>query len=166
MDASQFREYVVEPVVRSLGLPDPKRRIELLMMTAAHESAQGRYIKQIRGPALGLFQMEPATHSYIYSWLCNHQPADRRRAALEWALERVGSAEQMTGNHYYATAIAAFNYYSKPGRLPNNIADMTDYAKKYWNTHLGKATPGDYLDAYIAWGYRAKDWNFGLLIED
>ena len=34
---------------------------ELLMLTCAVESQLGTYLKQIKGPARGIFQMEPAT---------------------------------------------------------------------------------------------------------
>jgi hypothetical protein len=36
--------------------------VELLMMIAAHESKLGTYLRQVSGPALGIFQIEPATH--------------------------------------------------------------------------------------------------------
>lgn len=36
--------------------------VELLCMIAAHESMLGKYRKQIKGPALSLFQIEPRTH--------------------------------------------------------------------------------------------------------
>jgi hypothetical protein len=158
----QFRDYIVRPVVESLGLPTPERRIRLLLMTAAHESGGLNYVHQVRGPAKGIFQMEPATHDGLYSWVCNHVASERRNALLEHAIGRVGSAEQMVGNFYYAAAIAAFNYYSKPGALPGYANEMAEYAKRYWNTSAGKATPSDYENAYIrTFGYLNEPWPVG-----
>jgi hypothetical protein len=43
---------------------------ELLVLTAAAESLGGQYIYQTRGPARGMFQMEPATeHDLLINYI-------------------------------------------------------------------------------------------------
>lgn len=44
--------------------------VELLLLTCAAESAMGKYIMQVGGPARGIFQMEPNTEKDIWeNWL-------------------------------------------------------------------------------------------------
>ena len=63
IDAQQFREEIVRPVLEHLDAADPgidsPNAEELLMLTAATESQLGRYLRQVRGPAIGVFQVEP-----------------------------------------------------------------------------------------------------------
>ena len=49
-------------------LPDSESAIRLLCMIAAHESGGFRFTKQIRGPAVSLFQIEPASFRDV----CNY----------------------------------------------------------------------------------------------
>lgn len=68
MDYNQFRELVVEPTLFYANevIPYTEEAVDLLMMTAAHESNGCSYIKQINGPALGVYQMEPSTEADIW----------------------------------------------------------------------------------------------------
>ena len=60
IDINQFREEVVRPVLQDLKMYSPVAE-NLIMGTAAQESGF-TYIKQLGGgPALGMFQVEPAT---------------------------------------------------------------------------------------------------------
>lgn len=64
-DKNQFRSLIL----RVLTNVDPAlcsdAAVNLLLGTAAQESEFGKYIRQIRGPALGVFQMEPATFDWL-----------------------------------------------------------------------------------------------------
>ena len=67
IDRHQLDRDIIEPVLSRLHAASPAARA-LLLGTAAQESAMGRYIRQLRGgPALGIFQMEPATHDDIWT---------------------------------------------------------------------------------------------------
>lgn len=60
MDKAQLRELITH-VLKKYDLHSDNA-VELLMLTAAVESNLGHYIKQVGGgPALGIFQCEPAT---------------------------------------------------------------------------------------------------------
>ena len=67
-DARQFRECIIRPTLRALEPEIPHSLVaeELLMLTAAHESHLGTYLKQKGGPALGIYQMEPATYRDLH----------------------------------------------------------------------------------------------------
>ena len=124
----------------------------LLLMTAAHESHLGKYIKQVKGPALGIFQMEPATHedhwayitprAWLYDALCAmNLECDTDASALEYNLK-------------YAIVMARVHYYRKPEALPSSLSkdyiqQLAEYAKKHYNTEEGKATPEEYSSDYL-----------------
>ena len=66
MDAFQLRTEIVKPALEAIGYYSPAAEA-LIMGTAAQESHL-KYVKQLGdGPALGLFQMEPATHDDIWA---------------------------------------------------------------------------------------------------
>lgn len=120
---------------------------DFIVMIIAHESAKGRYIKQIKGPALGLSQMEPATHDDIAKYL-NKKPRYR-----DYFNRTFGGfdANKLYDLHYMACMSRCF-FLRFPEPLPDGSDySLAQYAKKRWNTHLGKATPEDYLDAYKGW---------------
>ena len=131
-------------------IPLVPEAVDLLMMTAAHESKLGTYIKQVYGPALGIFQMEPATHTDHWIYI-------RDRKWLREAFENLGfiypTYWEMEWNIKYAILMARVHYYRKPERLPNMsrsnyLEALSRYAKEHYNTSVGKATPEKYLEDY------------------
>jgi hypothetical protein len=67
---------LIEETLRALEpeVPYSEPAVELLMMTAAAESALGRYIKQIGGPARGIFQI-----CLLYT---SPSPRDRQKSRM------------------------------------------------------------------------------------
>ena len=63
--ADQFCEYVIQPALESIGMYSEPAE-QLLLGTACAESNLGTYLHQVGGPALGVFQIEPATHTDIW----------------------------------------------------------------------------------------------------
>ena len=119
------------------------------MMTAAHESGLGRYTKQIKGPALGLYQMEPLTLLGSYEHYINYRPELQIKIHQISGVSRPDRG-QLQFNPVYSSIMARLKYYRAPGALPSasNIWALAEYAKKHFNTYKGKATPADYHDAY------------------
>ena len=66
LDVVQLRREVLRPTLRYLELWSPAAE-NLVIGTAAHESGGCRYLTQIGGPALGLYQIEPATHDDLWT---------------------------------------------------------------------------------------------------
>lgn len=155
MNYNQFRSLIVEPTLQFLDevIPYSEEAVDLLMMTAAHESNGCSYIKQINGPALGVYQMEPATHEDIYKNFLKYNP--KIKSLLKDFTIDAGillqQGEDMVFNLAYATAMARVHYYRVPEALPNTLEGLAAYAKKYYNTNLGKATAEDYLKAFKRW---------------
>lgn len=155
MNYNQFRGLVVVPTLHYLDeiIPYSEEAVDLLMMTAAHESNGCSYVKQIEGPALGVYQMEPATHYDIYENFLKFNPAIKSLVedfTMDAGLLFI-QGEDMTFNLAYATAMARVHYYRVPEALPKTLEGLAAYAKKYYNTELGKATAEDYLEAFKRW---------------
>lgn len=155
----QFRELVIRPTLKYLEpeIPYSEEAEDLLFMTAAHESRLGSYLKQINGPALGVYQMEPATHADIWVNFLEY------RDELAWAVDfydNKGDEEPLVFDLRYATAMARVHYFRVKESLPKKdkfstyasyLKALSEYAKKYYNTELGKATADDYYKAFLTY---------------
>ena len=148
MEKSQLLKMVIEPELKNMGLYT-KKWAEFILMIIAHESMQGRYISQVKGPALGLSQMEPFTHNAVVSYL-----KDRRPEMVHYMHKNHGgfNCEKLVYDLRYMVAMSRLFFIRFPERLPDeNLESMSEYAKFRWNTELGAAKPRDYLEAYIDW---------------
>lgn len=122
-------------------IPYSDEAVELLLMTAAHESHHGTYLRQIGGgPARGLYGMELRTEYDTWDNWIEHREVIRlymkkfTKGSLEYDMK-------------YATLMARFYYRRQPGAIPKDTKGQAAYAKKYWNTH-GEATEQEYIEDY------------------
>lgn len=120
---------------------------ELLIGTAAHESAGLKYFKQLNGPALGLFQMEPATLDDIYYNYLNRRLDLKEKFDL-FRAPGLDLDENLRWNIPFQIAAARIHYYRKKPPIPETIAGQADYWKTHYNTPAGKGTVKKYLDDY------------------
>jgi len=141
-----FRECIIRPALDQLKLYSVAAE-ELLVITAAQESLGGTYLMQSdvrgypKGPAMGIYQMEPATYLDLFNnFLAYHTLWLDRIAPGEIAAANVG---RMVYDLKYATMIARLNYYRVKEALPQDFEGQIRYYKKYWNTELGAATLAD-----------------------
>ncbi|KAF0118141.1 MAG: hypothetical protein FD149_866 [Rhodospirillaceae bacterium] len=73
-DSAHFVTTVIRPTLLHLGLHSPAAEA-LLLGTAIQESRLGTYLRQTGGgPALGVYQMEPATHEDIWTNFLAYRP--------------------------------------------------------------------------------------------
>lgn len=153
IDPQQFREYIIRPTLQYLGLYS-KAAENLLLGTALVESRL-TYLKQHgTGPAVGVYQMEPATHDDIWdNYLCYH--TDLEAKVAEFAIvapPMFGDLHmEMQGNLYYATAMARIKYLRDKEPLPSadNIEELARYWKRVYNTPLGKGRTKDFVKYYV-----------------
>ncbi len=140
-----LRLHVIRPVCDLLGLGGPAVE-ELLLGTAAQESGCGAHLAQIGGPALGVWQMEPATHDDIWRNFLSYRDdlAKKVEMLVVYGIER---APQLAGNLYYACAMARMQYLRSPMALPaaGDLEGQAACYKKVYNTPLGAATPEQYI---------------------
>lgn len=152
INAAQLREYVIRPALEEIGLYSMAAE-ELVLGTAAHESHCGTYLHQVRGPALGIFQMEPATYRDIWNnWLSGQGELadDLRRMVGAPVREAAPHPDTMIWHLRFAAAMCRVFYRRIKAPLPGpgDLAGQAAYWKKYYNTHLGKGTTDQYASAW------------------
>lgn len=141
----QFKT-LIEETLKEVGMHS-KSAVNLLLGTAAQESNFGEYIKQLYGgPALGVFQMEPATHDDIYTNFLKY------KKGIWCRVDDIGGPDEecMVYNLKYATIMARLQYYRRPEPLPyhQDIPAIAAYWKQWYNTPLGKGTVEEFLENY------------------
>ncbi|WP_415500068.1 hypothetical protein [Acetobacter sp.] len=141
LNISQFKTLVVRPALAQIGL-STDAAVNLLTGTALAESGLV-WLAQIRGPALGVFQMEPATHDDCWRTFLPSQPI-----LAAWLRQMAGqdmpAATVMVGNLAYACAMARVKYYRAAQLLPSasDASGLSAYHKQHYNTPLGSADAG------------------------
>jgi len=142
-----LRHHVIRPTLNAIGLWSEAAE-NLLLATCAHESLLGYFLKQHDGSALGIYQIEPATHADVWQNYLNYRPAlaTKINATSKDNSRQPQDCELIT-NLAYATAIARIIYYraSAPLPLPSDITAQARYWKKYYNTHRGKGRMQDFI---------------------
>ena len=145
---------LIKKVISELGMYSPEA-VQLLMGTAAQESRMGTYIEQIKGPARGIFQMEPLTELDIWLNYISYQNQEFKAdfnfiTGVDVASVNEFKELHLTGNIVYQIAMARLHYYRVSAQLPafDNIATQAFYWKQYYNTEHGKGTADKYIDNY------------------
>lgn len=103
------------------------------------ESAGYRYMKQIgQGPALGFWQMEPATHDDAWANFIRFRPT-LQNALLGVLGGRAVSAQRLVDTPLYAACLCRVQLYRAPASLPpaNNAAAWASFWKTHYNTKKG-----------------------------
>ncbi|HQO65941.1 MAG TPA: two-component regulator propeller domain-containing protein, partial [Spirochaetales bacterium] len=78
-----LRDLIIRPTLVDMGHYSPEAEA-LLLGIAAQEARGGRYLAQLRGPARGIYQMEPATHDDLWRhFLPSRRPL--KALLLSWA---------------------------------------------------------------------------------
>lgn len=157
LDPKQLLQHVVRPALQVLGLPGGVLAEKLVLGTAAQEGDGFRYLHQLgKGPALSLWQIEPATAE------------DALDRAPGGVLLRLSSAaglgtmsverllDYLPGNLYLGAAMCRLVYYTKSFRMPAAPTDSdwpNDAAtwcaatwKRYYNTVKGAGTVEQFLE--------------------
>lgn len=151
MSPQQLHDLIIKPTLDYMGGNYySKESAFLLLCTAAIESDCGYYIKQINGPALGVWQMEPKTHNDIWNECDALKGVESTLVrSVVFSLAPMGKCgdEALSSAPMYACAMARLKYSMDPNPLPkltgDNNADSRafyDYYKRVYNTELGAST--------------------------
>jgi hypothetical protein len=162
MKAIQLRA-LIEHVLSAIGAKT-NEAVDLLMLTAAQESNLGEYITQRGGPALGIFQMEPATLYDLYNNYLRYFPS---RADFLKSFRTACSLEMdLTGNLLFQIAAARMQYLRKKGNIPvkkdygddyGYVESLAKYWKKHWNTDLGRGTVAGAVQKYYKYVIKGEE---------
>lgn len=154
--SSEFLETTLIPTLIEMGMHSPAAE-KLLLMTACHESEGFRYRRQIRGPALSYFQIEPATLADLYASYLDYRSA--KRATLDKHLpDGMTPLYALEHDDAYAVACARMIYARVSAPLPDvdDEDGLAVYWKQHYNTLLGRGTEEKYLDDWNR--YKLKDY--------
>jgi len=147
-EPAELRKLICQTLTPIDELYSPES-LELLMATCAQESHLGTYRQQVGGPALGIFQMEPATWNDIWA---NYLVYHTALAAEVKALQQIPSlgAREMITNDPLAIAMARVHYLRVPEPLPamTDLAGLWRYYKAHYNTPQGAATQDEFFANY------------------
>jgi len=139
MNAQQLHDHIIKPTLKYMGgrYNSVEARF-LLLCTAAIESDCGHFIKQVGGPALGIWQIEPATHNDIWQ-NCDALKSDFGQVIRNLApLYSKLADNDLIDAPKYACAMARLKYSMTPKALPayNGGTDLDlDMFYRYYKTY-------------------------------
>lgn len=147
--------------------------VELILATGIHEGRNFDFIKQIQGPAISPFQIEPNTHDDAWENFLRYKPKIAikllKLAGENMIFEYIEEDNHnqfikdfidskrykdlnvtMLGNLYYSIAICRICYYRKPFSIPETfeIEEIAKIWKQYYNTFLGKGHVDQFIRDY------------------
>lgn len=160
MRSQVLLDYVIRPALHKMGdAYYSKAACQQLLATCAQESNCGKYIKQIGGPALGIMQIEPATHKSIWVDYINYRPELKAlmlsmlpdSARGDGIISFNARNNCLITNLEYAVCIARLVYYRTPYPMPEVGEKDTAWKlyKKVYNTASGKATEEEFMQNWV-----------------
>ena len=145
INPKHLRDFVVRPTLKRIGMWSQAAE-NILIGTVYQESRGGHFLHQLQGgPALGIYQIEPATHNDVWDNYLHYRDTLEKKVST---LAAAGALdEQLIVNLAYATAIARIIYYRIPKALPpaNDIHALAKYWKAHYNTEQGKGTVEEFV---------------------
>ena len=137
IDKEQLRGLVERTLQKYDGLYSDAA-VNLVMGTIAQESAFGTYIRQVRGPALGISQVERPTFEWLKSVYAEKYGLHGITfESLEWDLSA-------------AILFCRLRYRVDKNPLPDadDIPGLAMYWKRIYNTSLGRGNVVDFIKNY------------------
>lgn len=143
IDLTQLRLLVVRPTLQHLaqaGVPYTLAAENLIIGTAMWESQGFRYLAQVDGPALGFWQMEPATFDDLWNNFISGRSA-LRATMIEIAGGSLPPAQALVANLALGCAMARLQYYRSPRPIVEGMdaQAMAALYKAVYNTPRGAA---------------------------
>jgi hypothetical protein len=138
---------LVTYTLKSLNLYSDEA-VELMLGTAAQESAYGKYRRQLgNGPARGIFQMEPRTFLDIVINFLAYKPDLKARIMKLANVDKLDPADLET-NDVLATCMCRVHYFRVKEPIPIDLQGWATYWKKHYNTVKGKGTDIEFMSNY------------------
>ena len=134
---------IVEHVLKALDMHSPDA-FDLVMRTGMQES-RFKHLEQIKGPALGFFQVELETANDIwYNYLVFKESIRDKMKMLNLPM---GPWDELTimSNIALQAALCRLHYRRFRDPIPSTIEGQADYYKRFYNTPQGKATVEEFI---------------------
>lgn len=143
MDKKQLKN-LIKRVLSEIGQYSENAE-NLLIGTCAQESGLGKYRRQLGGgPALGIFQMEPATFRDICDNFLRYKP-DLQSKIKQAAGVSFFDCNDLINNDALAICFARVHYLRVKESIPGDLPGWAGYWKKYYNTPLGKGKEDEFI---------------------
>lgn len=143
-------EQVIYPAIEGLGDGRTEQKAaELVLGTGLVESGYHDIVQDGGGPALGWFQMEPATHDSLWENWLGYRPEIANQVMHNGNVQpgRQG-ASLLTWNMRYAAAMCRIRYLRTPDMIPHTLEGYAAMWKKHYNTPLGAGRPQKFIDLW------------------
>lgn len=152
INVQQLRELIIKPALQDLQMYSEEAE-ELLVFTCAVESGGGTYIKQINGPALGIYQMEPTTFFDIWQHYITHKNDLFLKLITQFACASFPTEDRLVWDLRFATAMARIHYARIPEPFPSakDTLGVWEYYKSYYNTDQGVSEHKQSVQKYFAY---------------
>lgn len=146
VNLTQVKTKIIQPVLTMLPAQyNTQAAMNLLAYTFLAESGGGADIAQIGGgPALGPFQMEPATHDDCWVNFLDYN-GQLGIVGRHLACGAVPNSQQLAGNWSYAAFMCRVKYIRSP--LPMPAANDPVAIATYWKTAYNTAGGAGVIDA-------------------
>jgi len=127
----ELEEYIIGPALKEINMHS-NDAVHLLLVTAALESDLGFHIKQVNGPALGIYQMEPNTHDDIWDNVLAYNSSKLQR--MIGSGNGCSMPSRMIYDLKYATCMARVLYSRYKDAIPGrqDTDSIIHYYLKYW----------------------------------
>lgn len=148
IDLGDLRCLVIRPTLKRLALHSIAAELLLLRTAIAESTVGGRTsLKQIGGPALGIYQIEPGTNADVWKNYLAFRPLLAAKV-LRFAAGAYPREEQLVWNLAYQTAIARLIYRRAPEALPppDDLPAQARYWKRHFNTRRGKGSVAGFIE--------------------
>lgn len=149
-NAEQLRLLVIKPTLIDL-LMFSDEAVELLLFTCAVESEGGTWLKQIKGPALGIYQMGPETYNDIWQNYIKNKHDLSMILSSNFNIYQVPDEDRLIYDLRFATIMTRIHYARVVKTLPEKIdlQGLWDYYKNFYNTSLGAADKEASIRKYL-----------------
>lgn len=152
INVSQLRHEIIRPTLTRCLLWSQKAE-NLIVGTGLVES-EFSYLRQIEGPAISFWQLEPPTITWLLARLSNDRELFLRvKNTLHYA-DLPTDPINIIGNIPYACILARLKYWFDPTPLPDedNILQQAKYWAKIYNTLNKKEDIERYVRLYDRYG--------------
>lgn len=149
LDVGQLLELVIRPTLAAVGLGGAAAE-QLVLGTAAAESGLV-HLKQLgKGPALGLWQCEPATYGSLWRDLLDKRPG-LRHAVLELGpYVNPPAPARLISDLSLGAAMCRVRFLWDPHPLPapGDVRGLAETWKRAYNTRLGAGTAEHFIRSW------------------
>lgn len=145
MNSKQLFDAILD-TLEFCGMTCSSNVVNMILETACVESNCGEYIKQLKGPACGIFQIEPNTAKDMLQHFIKYKPKLFENY-IKLINPNLTLEQNLQTNLMFQIFMCRVYYLRFEQIIPNTVAERAAYWKKYYNTYKGKGTVEKYIKA-------------------